>query len=240
MTGEKRMKIPRPARRLSQRIRQQGWLRTIAWCKYSLAWRYREWRLGIRTAPWVTRETLGYATDQCGYEPIDYACLDDALTAVAVRAGEDVFLDYGCGKGRTLVVAAMHRFRRVIGVELSAELAVIAEQHVLRARPQLRCRDIEVVTADARTYQTPDDVTVVLMFNPFQGQVLRDALAQMRESLSRAPRRLVVIHTIPLTDSEPLGEQPWLREVSRPSTGYWDHVKTIVYESVTDPAPSSD
>jgi hypothetical protein len=74
---------------------------------------------------------------------------------------------------------------------------------------------------------------VVLFFNPFQGQVLGDALERLGESFTRSPRRLTVIHSLPLADREQLGELTWLREVARPATGFWDHVKTIVYEGVT-------
>ena len=89
-----------PLRRLAHRVSRQGLMRTLEWCGYSVAWRYREWRLGIRTAPWVPRETLGYAPDQCGYEPIDYACLEDALTAVTkdntpfTQAGGEEYLAF--------------------------------------------------------------------------------------------------------------------------------------------------
>src|SRR5690242_19688945 len=36
---------------------------------------------------------------------------------------DDVFLDFGCGMGRIIIVAGMkYQFRRVIGVEISPEL----------------------------------------------------------------------------------------------------------------------
>jgi predicted RNA methylase len=42
------------------------------------------------------------------------------------RADDEVFLDYGAGLGRVLILAAMLPFKRVIAVELSPILAAKA------------------------------------------------------------------------------------------------------------------
>jgi predicted RNA methylase len=213
-------------------------MRTLRWCTYSVAWRYQEWKLGISTNAWMPQQALGYGPEQCGYEPIDYSCLDDALATVAERAAHEVLLDYGCGKGRTLVAAGMRGFRRVVGVELTPELALMAKRNLRRASERLRCHDIEIVIADAREYTIPDDVTVIVLFNPFRGKVLDETLERILESLQRTPRRIFIVHTVPLSDPEPLGDLSWLHEIERPPTGYWDHVKTIVYESTYSSSPT--
>ena len=43
-----------------------------------------------------------------------------------------IFIDVGAGKGRGLLVASEYSFRKVIGIELNAEMAAIARQNVER------------------------------------------------------------------------------------------------------------
>jgi tRNA1(Val) A37 N6-methylase TrmN6 len=99
------------------------------------------------------------------------------------------FLDYGCGLGRALFVAAQESFTRVIGVELAETLVAKAKANAQRAGARLRC-PIVIETANASTYQRPDDVGVIHYNNPFRGEVLRKTVQQIRHSLDRAPREL--------------------------------------------------
>ena len=46
----------------------------------------------------------------------------------------DVFLDFGCGKGRVLLIASEYKFKKIIGIEFSPELAGIALKNILSCR----------------------------------------------------------------------------------------------------------
>src|SRR5262249_59289520 len=100
--------------------------------------------------------TIGYFD----YTATDWITLRRGLGYLDVGP-DDVFVDLGSGKGRVLLMAAMHPFKRVIGVELSAKLNAIARTNVERASHRLRCKEVELVVADATEYELPDDVTVV-------------------------------------------------------------------------------
>src|SRR5262249_36514951 len=100
----------------------------------------------------------------------------------------DALLDMGCGAGRAICVAAQHPFSRVIGIEIDKGLCAVAERNVRRLR-RYPVRP-EIVCADASKYRVPDDITVVFLYNPFSGAVLKAALTQVLESFDRAPRRL--------------------------------------------------
>jgi hypothetical protein len=65
---------------------------------------------------------------------------------------------------------------------------------VARFRSRLRCRDIELVTADVVGYRIPDDVTVAFLFNPFQGPILDAAIANLIASVDRRPRTVRVVY----------------------------------------------
>src|ERR1700740_2909975 len=124
-----------------------------------------ERRMGIETSGYADLGGLGIdAPGRKRYEPSKWLDLRRILRDRDVDSN-DVFLDVGSGKGRVVLQAARYRFRRVVGVELSAELNAIATANVQARKASLRCRDIEFVTADVAEYAIPDDVTVVYLYN---------------------------------------------------------------------------
>ena len=156
-----------------------------------------EWLLGVDTSGRIRLEDLDVASPgRENYSPVSWPALRRALPRGGLGP-DDVFLDLGAGKGRMLLMAARHPIRRAIGVEISSELARIARANVRRAAPHLRCRHIDVVTADAASYRVPDDVSIVHMFNPFSGPVLTAALDRLLESIDRSPRAVRLVYSNP-------------------------------------------
>ena len=109
---------------------------------------------------------------------------------------EHVFLDYGAGMGRVMVLAATYPFRRVLGVEVSAELSEIARANLEKCRSRLRCKDVEIITADATLYSPPSDVSVIYFYNPFAGEVL-EAVFKNVQRLAANSRLLFLICNLP-------------------------------------------
>ncbi len=111
-------------------------------------------------------------------------------------SGTGAFLDLGCGAGRALVVAARFPVTRIVGVEFDPKLVGLARRNVAHARG-VGAVPIEIVEADATVYSVPDDVGVVYLFNPFFGDVMREAMLRVIESYDRVPRRLRIIYAFP-------------------------------------------
>ena len=66
---------------------------------------------------------------------------------------ESVFVDFGCGKGRTLVVAAELGFAGVRGVEFAAELCESAEKNYrLYQKKSGNRADFRIVREDVSDY----------------------------------------------------------------------------------------
>jgi SAM-dependent methyltransferase len=111
----------------------------------------------------------------------------------------DVFVEFGCGKGRIVLEAALrYDFTRVVGVELAPELSEVARAIVAAEQHRLRCRDVTIETADATRYQVPDDMTHAYLYNPFTGTTFERVRANIVASLDRAPRRLRLIYLNPV------------------------------------------
>jgi len=160
--------------------------------------RWFEWRLGIRSEAVIDLKELGIKNELFRpYVPTEYRSFRTVLDAFDIRPNEDVFLDFGSGMGRAVIMAAKYPFRKIYGVEIAPQLNEIARQNVRSALPRLKCRDIELVTADAREFVIPDEVTAIYFFNPFGGEVLADVLQNIRASLRRQPRALRLICKIP-------------------------------------------
>ena len=136
-------------------------------------------KYGTDTGGYLGPEELvkGRANDahNYGYSAIAPSVFRDAcsrwqetLPAVSGRIEAYAFVDVGTGKGRPLLLASELAFRKVIGVELSEELARIAQQNVTRwnriKRPKAKIR---VVQEDATKFQWPRTPLLVYLYNPF-------------------------------------------------------------------------
>jgi hypothetical protein len=116
-----------------------------------------------------------------------------------LRCEEYVFVDFGSGKGRAVLLAAGYPFKRVVGVELAPELHRIAQRNLLAyPRSEIRCRAIELVCQDAAHYSLPQEPSVLYLYNPFGREVMAPLVARVQRSLKERARDLVVVYSAPL------------------------------------------
>jgi hypothetical protein len=64
--------------------------------------------------------------DQHRYDPVRSSTFCRALKALPIRYEEFVFVDFGSGKGRALLLASHFPFKKIIGVEMTPQLNKIA------------------------------------------------------------------------------------------------------------------
>lgn len=130
------------------------------------------------------------------YVPSPWHVLPRALRAI--RASEaDVFVDLGCGKGRVVHQAARWPLKRVIGVEISPELAGFARAVIAAHRHEYRCHSVEIIVCDARGFQVPDDLTIAYLYASFHGETLDVFLRHLVDSIDRHPRQVRLIYVQP-------------------------------------------
>lgn len=194
-------------------LKKQGLAGLARTVRARLYVRWFEWYFGIHSETIIELKQLGLEND-CyrPYVPTDYYSLLSVLDHLNIQPDRECFLDFGAGMGRVVILAATRPFRKVYGVELFPQLSEIARQNVRNALPRLKCRNIDIITADATQFVLPDEVTVVFFFNPFCGEVLAQVLENIRASLRRQPRPMRLVCQIP-TESvfeREVRQQDWL------------------------------
>ncbi len=170
-----------------------GRLKWRVWHQFD-KWNERHYR--IKSSGHIPPEELGFPTgdEYRGglYRPSSWTVLRHVFKQLRIT-GDDVFVDYGSGMGRVLIIAAREPFKRVIGVEMSEELNDVARENLDRNRDRLRC-DVDVISADATQWEVPDELTIAYFYCPFPPHVFEEVLKQLFASLERRPRPLRLVY----------------------------------------------
>lgn len=112
---------------------------------------------------------------------------------------KESFFDFGCGKGRAMLMALGLGFREVGGVEWSPTLAGICSRNLEKfRRHHPECGSAHVLCANAADIAIPDDATVLFYFNPFKASMLDAVLTNVRKSRYRNPRRITHVYLNPV------------------------------------------
>jgi SAM-dependent methyltransferase len=134
--------------------------------------------------------------NRIGYVASPWHVLPRALRYLHAGS-DDVFADFGCGKGRVVHQAARWPLRRVIGVEVSPALAGAARSLIAAHAHEHRCGQVEIVVSDATRFEIPDDLSIAYFYDPFRNEVLDAVLSNIIASIDRHPRRLRLIYVHP-------------------------------------------
>ncbi len=112
---------------------------------------------------------------------------------------ESVLVDFGCGKGRVLLLAALRGIKKAVGIEFSPELCAIAKNNVRIVEQATGSRlNIAVIEGDVTHYEIEDDQNVFFFFNPFDDVVLDTVVKNIQQSLQRKPRQIAIIYYNPV------------------------------------------
>jgi SAM-dependent methyltransferase len=162
-----------------------------------------------------------YGTDTSGFVPPERMGLDPALSrhmmpyagsqpsivrrAIAALPEQEgyCFVDLGCGKARPLLIASEFPFRRLVGVELSPDLANIARANAARIRRDFPGRPaIDIVEGDASRFMLPSGNIVLFVYHAFDADFVRLLVKNLEDGLSGPLEHLFVIYYNPVLGAE--------------------------------------
>ena len=127
------------------------------------------------------------------YEPTPY-CVLERLAESGFFGGEDVVLDYGCGKGRVGFFLSYRTKVRTIGIEYDEH---IYEDALKNRESTVSGRKPEFVLTLAEEYQVPAEVNRCYFFNPFSVEILHKVMARIIESWYENPREIYLFFYYP-------------------------------------------
>lgn len=156
------------------------------------------------------------------------ATTEDELTQAVALLSEDLagftFVDLGCGKGRTLLVASMLGFQSVIGIDFAKELVAIAQANIRK----MGIANATVVDGDVTEFEFPKTNLVVYLYNPFAPEVMTRVIAALERHARNPPcLKLYVIYKNPLCADIINGSRSFAYFASTP-----DHGDIILWQAV--------
>lgn len=146
---------------------------------------------GQKTAP--PMKTLGDRRDAHPYEGTPYGTVNRILDSLPADVSDYVFVDYGSGKGRVILMASRRRFREVIGVEFAEPLHVAAEANIRRFRGAQNS-PVRSVLCNAAEFDIPDGPCILYLYNPFKAAVVKQVARRVVASCRANPRHILVLY----------------------------------------------
>lgn len=170
----------------------------------------RAWRKNLRLLPTIVNEYIHgvdfsvfeehEGSDSKFHDSNPYerssSVLINKFLALYPPSASDSFLDVGCGKGIVFTYVKNLPFRKLAGIESSKRLASIAERNMSRLNIPAA-----IINADAADFSGYDDFSYIYMFNPFGEKTMNAMADEIRGSLVRCPRTIVIAYSHPQYDS---------------------------------------
>jgi len=127
------------------------------------------------------------------YEPTPYRVLRKLFARYPINQ-DDHLIDFGCGKGRVLVMAAKNGCKNLYGIDLSRSLLDIATINLSRCKQ--KCADLyyKLICMDAKKYVFNPNINKVYLLNPFQLRVFMHLIKSLLSSIEDNPRTITVYY----------------------------------------------
>jgi SAM-dependent methyltransferase len=189
-------------KRIIQSLRSRGVVGSADRMLSTLQERLFDLRYGTDTVSFAELKSLTitsqHVAEGVDYQPTRLRLVRRVLSALS-PAPEDAFVDFGCGKGRVLLLAADYGFRRITGVDFAKEMCDIARDNVARYRRKTGIQaEIRIVEGDALEYEIKDDENFFFMFNPFSAALVEKVAENIARSLTSRGKCGFVIYNGPL------------------------------------------
>ena len=132
------------------------------------------------------------------YQGSNYYLIEKAFEYLKNEKVNCGLLDFGCGKGRILVVAAHYGFKSITGIEFSRLFCIEAESNIEKLSANFPATEFNVICADASSYKIENFQNCFFFFNPFDEVVLLKVVKNILSSLKEFPRKIFIIYINPI------------------------------------------
>ena len=176
---------------------------------------------GVETSGEIPLTSLDFKSEHKNpgleYQSHHPKMLRQIISVLDIEHERFTFVDYGCGKGRVLLVASEFPFKKIVGVEFAPQLAQAAERNWKTSRGlQKKCKDVNILTMDATEYQIPPGPLVLFFYSPFVGTVMQRVVENIERLSNESPREIFVLFTgIEIMRERAFGSRPQWRRLRR-------------------------
>ncbi|MEX2219136.1 MAG: class I SAM-dependent methyltransferase [Phycisphaerales bacterium] len=209
---------------ISQRAANRRWLRGLERCDRAFDGAYGvdtggviiPGRLVAGAPGAVSAESRHFAVSYIASDPEEYRRTMTGGGALKIDPREFVFIDFGSGKGRAVLLACQEPYRRVIGVEFSPMLHEVALRNIRAFRESggiVRCGGVDLVCADAAEFALPQEPLACFLYNPFRGRILERVIGNIAASFARRPRPVYIFYSHPVEECQ-LERRPVFEKVA--------------------------
>lgn len=132
------------------------------------------------------------------YQGANYYLLEKVFDHLQTIEANQSILDFGCGKGRVLTVAAYYGFSKITGVEFAKELCDVARKNIIPVQQKFPQKIFNVIHANAVDHKIENDTNVFFFFNPFDEVVMLSVAKNILLSLKENPREAYVVYINPV------------------------------------------
>lgn len=177
-------------------LRRRGLLTTLKIAFYEL---YFDWKYDIETKEYIETEFIDSdsVNKQEGhkYGPLQIPFFYEVFGENSQIKDRGCYIDFGCGKGRTLILAALCGFKEIIGVEYSKELCAQCVDNIKSFQEKAHIiANFKVECSDAVDYAIPAKASTVVFYDPFSIKIFEKVLANIKESLLLSPRAVYLVY----------------------------------------------
>ncbi|MEP7229092.1 MAG: class I SAM-dependent methyltransferase [Ginsengibacter sp.] len=132
------------------------------------------------------------------YQGANYFLLEKAFDYLKNLKANKSIVDFGCGKGRVLVVSAHFGFNKITGIDFAKALCISAKNNIAKVSANYPSTEFNVICDDAVNYKLKDDENVFFFFNPFDEIVMLEVVKNIRFSLKENPRHIHIVYVNPV------------------------------------------
>lgn len=143
----------------------------------------------------IESENLSHASI---YQGSNYFLIEKAFDFLKNEKVNLGLVDFGCGKGRVLIVAAHYGFKTITGIDFSKILCLEAENNIEKILSNFPNSEFNVICGDAASYQIKNHQNCFFFFNPFDEVVILKVVKNILFSFREFPRKIFIVYINPI------------------------------------------
>jgi SAM-dependent methyltransferase len=132
------------------------------------------------------------------YQGAHYFLLEKSFDYLKEMKVKGTVVDFGCGKGRVMAVAALYGFTKIKGIDFASALCAKAKENINKIQPLFPDAVFSVICDDAINYTIQKEDSIFFFFNPFDEIILIKVVKNILQSLKEKLREIYVVYINPL------------------------------------------